>query len=169
MCDCLQGGVASCWKNCPNWTEWATGASPYFWVTSPEFRRRACPCEHGQVTSTDSRVFQADRADGHCVQARLPEGTNTIAWDLLYFCLLVALLLGVFSLRKWCGSRKSSRGIETKTNWSEEPGQVHMEDKEENVVWVILIILVIANTIKSLNLFLPFRTLTCVIRKFQYC
>ncbi len=112
ICDCLRGGVASCWKNCPNWTEWATGSSPFLWVTSPEFRRRACPCEHGQVTSTDSRVFQADRADGQCVQARLPEGTNMIAWDLLYFCLLVALLLVVFCMRKWCGSRKSSRGLD---------------------------------------------------------
>ncbi len=134
VCDCLQGGLTTCWQNCPSWTEWAPGSSPYLWVISPETRSRACPCEHGQVKPQDSRVFQADRADGHCVQTRLQEGKNSISWDFLYFCLLVTLLLVVFCSRKWCGSKGRSHGINIKTNVSEEPVRIHMEDEEENFI-----------------------------------
>ncbi len=123
ICYCLQRGLATCWKNCPSWTEWTSGTFPYFRIISAKVRSRACPCEHSQVTPTDSRIFQGDRIDGQCVQTRLPEGTIRVTWDFLYLCLLVALIRVLFYFRTWCVRTRRGHFTPTNTGLSEEPKQ----------------------------------------------
>ncbi len=128
VCECQQGGLTRCWKNCPSWAEWVTGSSPYPLAVASEFRRRTCPCDHGELILPDSQVFQVDRPSGHCVQARSLGGTSKTSWDFAYFCLLVFLLMVAFRFKRWCGRNGWIVVRKTTTNLRKNADQNRMEE-----------------------------------------